>query len=114
MRYKYNKTQIQLFTTLLSYLFVLNKAIFQRDLLINTRQSLDVDIKRTGDHKSFRLRIFDKQKKIAQETLEGFDWWNLLTKLLKDNEGYLETAKTNCPRYCVDKQAEARLKGDEK
>lgn len=57
--------------------------------------------------------MFDKQKKIAQETLEGFDWQNLLTKLLKDNEGYLEAEKTNCWRYCVDKQTEARLKGVE-
>lgn len=36
---------------------------------------------------------------------QGFDWWNLLTKLFKDNEKYLETAKTNDQVHCGDKHA---------
>lgn len=36
---------------------------------------------------------------------QGFDWLNLLTKLVKDNEKYLEVVKTNCLKHRVDKQA---------
>lgn len=63
-----------------------------------THKSLKSELKLTRTHSP---DTFNKQKKIAQ----GFDWLNLLTKLVKDCEKYLEMAKTNCSKHRVDKQA---------
>lgn len=62
-----------------------------------THKSFKSELKLTRTHSS---DTFNKQKKIAQ----GFDWLNLLTKLVKDYEKYLEMAKTNCLKHRVDKQ----------